>query len=1096
MTEFKNIKMNNSLKKKIKKSSSYIKCKKKIKLYQNIIQDTILSVQKYKYLEIVDAAALNICTQKLEELYSEVNKISIILSNYKSKKKKYKEIIELLQHINNELAMVFRAYGTKNIENLILIIFGHDYIIELQNDDNDLFNVIKKYIHPVGYKILDWKNTCENMENKKITQIIKNRIVEDFTIVETAKNFDCFDLARTSKKFQKRVYGIKVCLQNTLTRQTMIISGIADNMLINCTSLPYLNTKLKNLIKCKPNEVSFLTKDFEKFCKTLTLKDLLIYNKNELFDRYTGYINQRQLFKKKTISQLVKEFISSDLFTQRKILIQLLMKDNDPEFQYLSYLLYDLLSNDSNGTFDTDDQMMLFDSLPWEIKKNFREAMSSTIKYTKTLTNFDINKIPIEQQICLLKANTTVKEKAMVKLKEVKAKTEDSGSKARQYLDGLLKIPFGIYKKESLLFIMDEINKHFVELINDIYNADPELNIPIKKKYSTIEIEKYILYLKNEYLVNTYDKSIQKLIKVLVTGKREFLISNICLINSVVKKYNYKQYKIKHSGKKNDYMKTNIKSTIINIKDNSILMKIFIDKYPEIFILNKNNKIEQKIKIINELWDEINITMKNIKDVLDKAIYGHDKAKRQIERVIGQWITGEQSGYCFGFEGPPGVGKTSLARKGLACCLKDTNNENTPRPFAFIALGGSSNASTLSGHNYTYVGSTWGRIVDILIEKKCMNPIIFIDELDKVSKTENGKEIIGILTHLIDPTQNTNFQDKYFSGIDLDLSKALFIFSYNDVSAIDKILLDRIHRITFDHLTLHDKLEITDKYILPELYEKIGLENMITMDYNVLKYIIETYTYESGVRKLKEILFEIISEINLEILNHTIFKEIPINITINDIKFKYLKDKTEIILKTIHVSPTVGIINGLWANSLGMGGIIPIECFFWPSNNFMDLKLTGMQGDVMQESMNVAKTLAWKLTKKCIQKKLTTSFEKTKLQGIHIHCPEGSVPKDGPSAGTAITIAIFSLINNKKIKNNIAITGEINLQGKVSAIGGLELKILGGIRAGVKTFIYPHNNKKDYEKIIKKYKNKNILTSDIRFIDVENIKQVLDIVFI
>ena len=137
--------------------------------------------------------------------------------------------------------------------------------------------------------------------------------------------------------------------------------------------------------------------------------------------------------------------------------------------------------------------------------------------------------------------------------------------------------------------------------------------------------------------------------------------------------------------------------------------------------------------------------------------------------------------------GAPGIGKTSLARKGLAYCLKDA--DGTTRPFSFIALGGSSNGSTLSGHNYTYVGSTWGRIVDILMENKCMNPIIFIDELDKVSKTENGKEIIGILTHLIDPTQNESFQDKYFSGIDIDMSKALFIFSYNDVSVIDKILI-------------------------------------------------------------------------------------------------------------------------------------------------------------------------------------------------------------------------------------------------------------------------------------------------------------------
>ena len=162
-----------------------------------------------------------------------------------------------------------------------------------------------------------------------------------------------------------------------------------------------------------------------------------------------GYINQINLIKCKPISQNVKEFINSELHEQRRILIQLLIKYDAPEYKYLAYLLYDLLSNDTNGTIDTLEQTILFDSFPWNIKKFFREAMKTTIDYTKTLANFDHSRIPLEQQICLLKAPDNVKEKAMLKLKEVKAKSEDSGSKARQYLDGLLKIPFDIFVKRT-----------------------------------------------------------------------------------------------------------------------------------------------------------------------------------------------------------------------------------------------------------------------------------------------------------------------------------------------------------------------------------------------------------------------------------------------------------------------------------------------------------------------------------------------------------------------------------------------------------------------------------------------------------------------
>ena len=494
------------------------------------------------------------------------------------------------------------------------------------------------------------------------------------------------------------------------------------------------------------------------------------------------------------------------------------------------------------------------------------------------------------------------------------------------------------------------------------------------------------------------------------------------------------------------------------------------------------------------IMENVGNYVENVRNTLDNAVHGHTSAKRQVERIIGQWVSGESTGYCFGFEGPPGVGKTSLAKYGLAKCLTNENGES--RPFAFIAMGGSSNGSTIEGHNYTYVGSMWGKIVDILMDKKCMNPIIFIDELDKISNTDHGREIVGILTHLIDSTQNDCFQDKYFSGIDLDLSKALFIFSYNNPEAVDKILLDRIHRIKFKHITLDEKLIICKDYLLPEMYKKMGLENNVVLfTENNLKFIIEKYTCESGVRKLKELLFEIIGEINLQhIKNKSCIQELPITITNDDIKLKYLCERHEVRVQNIPPVSSAGVINGLWANAVGQGGIIPIEAHFFPCDRFFDLKLTGMQGDVMKESMNVAKTLAWSLlTDNEISANLE-SFSKTKMQGIHVHCPEGATPKDGPSAGTAITCVLYSILTNKKINHKIAITGEINLQGNVTAIGGLDLKIMGGINGGVTTFIFPKDNIKDFNDFMDKNGTKNEVKSII-FIPVSSIQEVLGMIF-
>ena len=1087
----------------------------KILSLQEIVRKTMLSVQKYKMMDIFGANELNICIKTLETIFVHLNHLSETIN--KKNKVDLPQCINKLQEITNELSSLIRSYGTETIEDLVTICLGYDYINKhlINSTVYDKYQIMNKYVHPIGYKVMSWKNTKRNTTTSSETKdqpLKKNRIVEDFMIIESSDNLECFDLSRTSNSFQTKVYGIKFAIHNDEGRKTIIICGVVDDLMITCLNYKFMNDRLNSLREHTPKYSEYNNQSFERFVTSLTLKEILIHTDTELYDRYMGYMNQVNLIKQKTISQVTKEFINSELYAKRTTLIQLLIKSGEHEFQYLAYLLYDLLTDDLNGNIDTHEQRILFDSLPWSIKTYFRDAMKQTITYTNSLTNFDDTKIPMEQQICLMKACVSVKEKAMLKLKEVKAKPEDSGSKARQYLDGLMKIPFGIYKEEPILKVMNECVSLFNDLIKKI-NATTfkPINIPPKNNYTSMEMRKYICVIKDEYYPNIC-KEVSELIRVkLISKKRNAILNDIIQINGIIKKYSIPFTKICHSGKPSGYLKDHINNFINTINGDTIngdtingdtingdtINDILIDIATSCCIKEENyntmSYIKKTISVIEDKIKHINSFIGDIDETLDSAIHGHDKAKRQVERIIGQWINGEKTGYCFGFEGPPGVGKTSLAKKGIAKCLKDDNG--SPRPFTFIAIGGSSNGSTLDGHNYTYVGSTWGKIVDVLMENKCMNPIIFIDELDKVSKTEHCREIIGILTHLIDQTQNDSFQDKYFNGINLDLSKALFVFSYNDVESIDRILLDRIHRIKFDHLSLDDKLTIARNYLLPEILKKMGLEDGIQIDDTVMEYIIDEWTCEPGVRKLKEILFEVVGEINLSILKNNNNYEIPIKITKNDIKYLYLKGKHSLKIQQVHLTPTVGLISGLWANALGRGGVLPIEAKYFPCGTFLDLKLSGLQGDVMKESMNVAKTLAWSLLSKERMKELQKEMDDTKLQGIHIHVPEGATPKNGPSAGTAITVVLYSLFSNRKIRSDIAITGEMCLQGKVTGIGGLDLKILGGIKAGVKCFIFPKDNDKDFKELMEKYQGTEVI-KDIEFKSVETIQEVLDIVFI
>jgi len=285
-------------------------------------------------------------------------------------------------------------------------------------------------------------------------------------------------------------------------------------------------------------------------------------------------------------------------------------------------------------------------------------------------------------------------------------------------------------------------------------------------------------------------------------------------------------------------------------------MKNWVDTFMRIPFCKYKNlsvKLEDGLDVCHDF-------MENAKSQLDHCVYGLNDAKLQIMQMVGQWISNPASlGTAIAINGPPGTGKTSLVKEGISKILG--------REFAFIALGGSGDSSFLEGHSYTYEGSTWGKIVQIIIDSKCMNPVIYFDELDKISDTPRGEEIIGILTHLTDTSQNSQFHDKYFSGIDFDLSKCLFIFSYNDESKVNPILKDRMYRIQTKGYDAKEKLIIAKDYLLPKIREQVSFtaEEVIIPD-ETIQYIVSNKALtkdESGVRNLKRCLEIIHTKLNL-----------------------------------------------------------------------------------------------------------------------------------------------------------------------------------------------------------------------------------------
>ena len=461
------------------------------------------------------------------------------------------------------------------------------------------------------------------------------------------------------------------------------------------------------------------------------------------------------------------------------------------------------------------------------------------------------------------------------------------------------------------------------------------------------------------------------------------------------------------------------------------------------------------------------INLEKSRKILDKEHYGLDKVKERIVDSLAVYKRNpEFNGQILCLAGPPGVGKTSIV-KSLA--------KSMGRKYVRIALGGIHDEAEIRGHRKTYIGSMPGRIVESVIKSGVMNPIILLDEIDKVGNDFKGDPSSALLEAL-DPEQNNSFADHYIE-FPLDLSRVLFITTANDVSAIAGPLYDRMEVIELNSYTALEKFYIAKKHLVKKEMIKHSLTSKeFKISDDAINILIENYTREAGVRTLEKQIATLCRKATVSLESGAkSFKVTDKNIEEYLGKKKFSDD-------LVSKEDQVGTVNGLAWTSVG-GTMLPIEVSVLDGTG--KIELTGNLGDVMKES---AKTAVSYIRSKASEYGIDEDFYKNK--DIHIHAPEAAVPKDGPSAGLAITTAIVSELTGIAIKSNVAMTGEISLKGKALAIGGLKEKSMAAYKAGCDTVIIPQDNKKDLDEISDEVKQV------IDFISVKNFDEVLPIALV
>lgn len=504
------------------------------------------------------------------------------------------------------------------------------------------------------------------------------------------------------------------------------------------------------------------------------------------------------------------------------------------------------------------------------------------------------------------------------------------------------------------------------------------------------------------------------------------------------------------------------------------------------------------IEIPYEHTAKKNLDILEVASQLNKDHYALEKPKERIEEYFAvrelldkRGLSKEQNkGAILCFIGPPGVGKTSLANS-ISKALK--------RELIRIALGGLEDVNELRGHRRTYIGAMPGRIVQGLIEAKQMNPVIVLDEIDKVSRSFRG-DPTAVLLEILDPEQNNKFRD-YYLNFNIDLSSIIFVATANDISSIPAPLRDRMEFITLSSYTPQEKYFIAKKYLIPQELKKHGLKAMeVNLTKSALNTIIENHTRESGVRNLRRKIAEIMRKVAKELLIKPSHKKISItNKTLKD-----FLEKTVFEIEEADKNDVIGQVNGLAWTSVG-GDVLKIEAIRIQGKGTM--QVTGSLGDVMKESATIALSVVrvlidngdLKIPTKIIPTNPKDKEDNVKLTpsdvyrrfDLHLHVPEGATPKDGPSAGITMATAIASIFSDKKVKSDVAMTGELTLTGKVLPIGGLKEKLIAAYKAKIKTALIP---KKNFERDLKDIPDE--VKDAMEILPVEHIDEVLKLALV